>query len=396
MSPDVEAIAYLPPLYHPEQEPGQLRIDPSWAYVPPVRPDFILNLDREETTTYGGITPAEADSRRRAEFPIQSPNRYPSRLIEATLGRRIAADLRLSEENVLLGNGIMNIMTYLYEAYSTPLGSVVVPSPSFWPAYTYAMQRGRGIWMPLYDHLKHDRLHPTFSFPVQPTRSALRNGPGICYLCNPNNPTGTLLQPDVIESLITEFPKVLFIVDEAYGPFAANQTDRDTFELPGSVNLIRQGYSNLVVARTFSKAYAMANFRVGYIISDRNNILTTRAYMGPYDMDELSVALAYYNYINDTYMRATVRDVVANKEVYQKLLESYGVPHYGGYRNSILVASLPLGEAYERHGIAVRSMIYQSAIPNPVAHTFRITIPADEENMHFLTEVTHQILGKRN
>jgi histidinol-phosphate aminotransferase len=352
----------------------------------------VLNLDREETTDYRGIPPADADERRRREFPIQNPNRYPSRLIEAALGERIAADLGLAPANVLLGNGVMSIMTYLYEIYSTSLRDIVVPTPGFWPAYTYAMQRARGIWMPLYIQDDRQPRNPSFMFPVESIREALSHGAGLCYLCNPNNPTGTLLPPDDVESLVREFPATLFILDEAYGPFAANLLNDDEFELRNGVQLIRDGCGNLVVCRTFSKSYAIANLRIGYIVSHPANVLTVKAHMGPYDIDELSLAIAYYNYIGDAYMRDTVRAVVRNKRTYETLLDSLGATHYGGYRNSILVASLDIGQAYESRGIAVRSMVYQQGIPNPISHTFRITIPSDERNMELLTDVTKEIL----
>ena len=391
-APD-QRIAYLGPLYQPGHVPGALRINPAWAYVPPVRQGFRLYLDREESTVYRGIAPADADRRRREQFPMQGSNRYPSRLIETALTARIAADLGVAAENLLIGNGIMSMLTYLYDIYSKPLGNVCVPTPGFWPAYTYAMQRARGIRMPLFDHDRRDPLHPRFDFPLEATRDALKQGADLCYLSNPNNPTGNLLAFDAIGELIAEFPQTLFVVDEAYGAFAANSKDGERFQLDDALRLIRQGCGNLVVARTFSKAYAMANFRVGYLVSHPANIMTVRSHMGSCDVDELSIAIAYYNYTEDGYMREIVRSVVRNKQVYEALLERHGIAHYGGYRNSILVAALDLGKAYEARGIAVRAMVYQKEIPNPVADCFRIAIPADDDNMALLLDATQDALG---
>jgi hypothetical protein len=79
--------------------------------------------------------------------------------------------------------------------------------------------------------------------------------------------------------------------------------------------------------------------------------------------------------------------------LYEKFLEGKGIPNYGGYRNSLLVEGLSLGEKYERNGIAVRAMIYQEGIPNPIKSTFRITMPADSENFSFLMSVSEEIIG---
>jgi histidinol-phosphate aminotransferase len=386
-----EDTYYLPPLYKGNHQPGRLQIDPSWAYVPPVRTNFILNLDREETTCNTGIPLDEADRRRHDEFPIQYTNRYPTKLIEKALAKRIADKIGLRENNVLIGNGIMSLLTYLYEVYSRPGDDVTVPTPGFWPAYTYAMQRGRGIHMPTYQCDRTNPNRPFYHFPLEQVRKALAHS-CLCYICNPNNPTGTLIPFSTIESLTADFPMVLFILDEAYGPFAANHFDRDSFDLTESIQAIKQGCNNLIIARTFSKVYAMANYRVGYLISDEANIETVRAHMGPYDMDEIPLAMAYYNYEENGYMKDIVRAVTKNKRLYETFLEENGIVHYGGYRNSILIEGLDLGEGYERNGIAVRSMVYQKEIPNLIGSTFRVTIPADDKNFSFFMELTKKLI----
>ena len=391
-TPAEARLSLLAARYQGSHKPGVLKPNKEWAYVPPVRPEFRLNLDREETTIYRGISILDADERRRRDFPIQFPNRYPSKRIEEALASAIAAKNQLDPSHVLIGNGVMSLMTYVYDIYAPPGSAVAVPTPGFWPAYTYALQRGCSIWMPHYDLHNSASLRRSFEFPASETHDALRRGVTICYLCNPNNPTGTLIPDKVIAELALAFPNVLFIVDEAYGPFAANHLDTDRFELDGARTLLMEGCPNIVVARTFSKTYALANFRIGYVLSHPNNISTIRSYMGPYDLDELSLAMAYYNFNDDAYMRQGVRDVTKNKVVYEQTLERHGVAHYGGYRNSLLVYGLAIGHDYEASGIAVRSMVYQEGIPNSIAQTFRITIPADAENFKFLLETSERIL----
>jgi histidinol-phosphate aminotransferase len=387
-------VRYLPPLYKPGQTPGVLKVNPQWAYVPPVRPNFVLNLDREETTCDTGIRLTEADRRRRQEFPFQDTNRYPTKLIEEALARLIADDLGLGESNVLIGNGSMNIMTYLYDIYTRPGDNITVPVPSFWPAYNYAMQRALGIYLPFYEPRKDDPGRPAFRFPVSHITEALSEGCSLCYICNPNNPTGTLIEFAEVRHLAEQFPGTLFIVDEAYGPFAANSLDPAKFDLTEAIDSIRGGARNVAVMRTFSKVYAMANYRIGYIVSHEANIETVRAYMGPYDIDEIPLAMAYYNYQDNEFMKDIVRTVVRNKLTYQSFLEENGIAHYGGYRNSVLVEGLDLGEGYERKGIAVRSMVYPENIPNPIASTFRVTIPADEKNFRFFMKTTEQLVNE--
>jgi histidinol-phosphate aminotransferase len=85
--------------------------------------------------------------------------------------------------------------------------------------------------------------------------------PSLVYICNPNNPSGNLVSCVFLKYLITTFPEVIFLVDEAYFEFSNNSIAHEVVNFP-----------NLFVSRTFSKAFALANFRAGYLISDVNNI----------------------------------------------------------------------------------------------------------------------------
>ena len=85
--------------------------------------------------------------------------------------------------------------------------------------------------------------------------------PSLVYICNPNNPTGNLIPKTFLKRLINSFPEVIFLIDEAYYEFS-QETIADEVT----------NFQNLFVSRTFSKAFALANFRAGYLISDINNI----------------------------------------------------------------------------------------------------------------------------
>ena len=85
--------------------------------------------------------------------------------------------------------------------------------------------------------------------------------PKLVYICNPNNPTGELVPCNIIENILDANQGVLFIIDEAYVEFSG-----------GSVTSLVEKYGNLVVSRTFSKAFGLANFRIGYLVSSPDNI----------------------------------------------------------------------------------------------------------------------------
>ena len=95
-----------------------------------------------------------------------------------------------------------------------------------------------------------------FSISLKKLRDTLSQKPRMMVICNPNNPTGTILDQDQLKSLLTDFSDTLFLVDEAYIEYSGKTL------LPFSKN-----YSNLILLRTFSKIYGLAGLRIGYIIA---------------------------------------------------------------------------------------------------------------------------------
>jgi histidinol-phosphate aminotransferase len=89
--------------------------------------------------------------------------------------------------------------------------------------------------------------------------------PKLAYICNPNNPTGRMFSMNAIDHLLNEFPDIIFIIDEAYSEFAKHTT----------LGLIKNN-DNIIITRTFSKAFALANFRAGYICSNHMIISNIR------------------------------------------------------------------------------------------------------------------------
>ncbi|MBR1633772.1 MAG: histidinol-phosphate aminotransferase family protein [Lachnospiraceae bacterium] len=83
----------------------------------------------------------------------------------------------------------------------------------------------------------------------------------LVYICNPNNPTGTLIDSDSLEIWIKEFPETLFVIDEAYSEFSGVSMNQSTLK-----------YENLLVTHTMSKAFGLANFRFGYLVASEKNI----------------------------------------------------------------------------------------------------------------------------
>ncbi len=154
---------------------------------------------------------------------------------------------------IVLGNGSTEILQMGVQARLDPQLRLVAPTPTFEDVFEYSEPHP---WI----DLKPIPLLPDYAHDLTGMEEATRgaSGPVLVYVCNPNNPTGSLTSVADVESWIRRAPEnVHFLVDEAYFEFvdsgAYRSLDKLAFENP-----------NVVVARTFSKVYGMAGMRLGY------------------------------------------------------------------------------------------------------------------------------------
>jgi len=166
------------------------------------------------------------------------------------------------------------------------------------------------------------------SFPYAEFREAAAGErPDLIVIINPNNPTGTPVTVDFIREMASAYPDVPVIVDEAYYEF----TGKTVTGLMGS-------HSNLVVLRTFSKAFAMAGLRLGYIVAAPDVIEQIGKLRNPFDVNELAVVAAEAQLADLDPMRRYVRQIVdESKPIVTSFCESRGVPVWPGEANFALI-----------------------------------------------------------
>lgn len=137
------------------------------------------------------------------------------------------------------------------------------------------------------------------------------NSSKLIYLCNPNNPTGTEYELALVKKALSDFPDKLFIIDEAYYEFTGN-TAKELVER----------HDNIIITRTFSKAFALAGFRIGYMIASPNNIAVISTIRNPKNITSLSQVAAISALSDIQYMWEYVREVKkAKKEFESNLLD---------------------------------------------------------------------------
>jgi histidinol-phosphate aminotransferase len=184
-------------------------------------------------------------------------NRYPDAL-EDEMRAAIAKHHGVASDQVVLGCGSSEILQMADEAFAGPGRRVVAAEPTFEAVLLYAKAiRADGVKVPLSADFRHD-------LPKMAAAAAV--GAGLVYVCNPNNPTGTIVAGDELSTFVASVPpSVTILVDEAYHHFVEDPRYRSAVELLGKA-------PNVVVVRTFSKIYGMAGLRLGYAVGSKERI----------------------------------------------------------------------------------------------------------------------------
>tara|TARA_B100000963_G_C22635725_1_gene677507 strand:+ start:482 stop:1567 length:1086 start_codon:yes stop_codon:yes gene_type:complete len=150
--------------------------------------------------------------------------------------------------------------------------------------------------------------------------------PKIVYIVNPNNPYGTVTDPSSIKTLLEEFDKTLFIIDEAYIDFVLSYS---------SAKFIAK-YKNIIVSRTFSKGFGIAGLRIGYVLAQESIIKILSKIRKGKDITMLGQKCAVHALKNISHIQNWLREIENSKEKFYKFFEKYGIRFYKSYANFIL------------------------------------------------------------
>jgi histidinol-phosphate aminotransferase len=210
----------------------------------------ILKLDWNEATIPPSPKVFEAINRFLNEGSL---NWYPD-LDNSELLNKLATYVGLGVKNIQHFASSDSIQEYIVRTFVTCGDEVTIIMPTY--DNFRVIVEGSGAVINSY-YLEKD-----FSFNKEHFTEHLNlYKPKVVYICNPNNPTGTSYDSDVIEFFVKKFPNILFLVDEAYYEFSG-RTSKDLV-----VN-----NDNIIITRTFSKAFALAGLRIGYVITSEKNI----------------------------------------------------------------------------------------------------------------------------
>ncbi len=306
----------------------------------------------------------------------ESAHRYPESCCHR-LACRLAQIHGLTNEHFFLDNGADGVITMLGLTFINP-GEEVIYSQLSFPAYEHITAKMDGVCVPV-------PLTTDYRLDVEGFIAALTPRTKLVFLCNPNNPTGTIITQAEFERLLEAIPEdVLLVSDEAYYEFADHPAYPQT-------RPYLDAHPNLIILRTFSKVMGLAGLRIGYAMAHPDVIGVMLKSREPFPVNRIAQAGALAALDDEEFVARTLAVNRQGREQFYAAFEALGLCYYPTQTNFIFVDLEqpvdPLFAALLREGVIVRPLT-----PQGVPTALRITIGTPEENARTIEALTRLLV----
>ena len=271
----------------------------------------------------------------------------------------VASYLNVEEEQLMFGNGSDEIVMLITRAYLQPGTNTIMATPTFSVYKTNATIEGADvIEVPCVDG--HHDLEAMAARIDEQTR--------VLWVCNPNNPTGCMIEEETLVSFLKKVPEhVLVVLDEAYVEYVKSEA------FPNSLELL-QTYKNVIVLRTFSKIYGIAALRVGYGVAEAAIIDKLNRVREPFNVNSLAQKAAIAALADQEFVAMCKQANTEGLAQVYAALDEMGITYYPSETNFVYILteqnSRDIFEAMMRKGVIIR------AFPQAI----RVTIGSQEQN----------------
>jgi len=321
-------------------------------YHPPLAGRELLRLDFNENT----FAPSPRVMERLHQVTAEGLTKYPER---EPVERIAAEHFGLLPEQVLLTNGVDEAIHLLCAAFLEEGDEAIICTPGFFMYDVSVSMMTQGLVKVQADE--------TLVFPFVRFLAAITDKTKLIFIASPNNPTGAVATREQLLAIAAAAPQAILMVDEAYIHFGGESVMKELATTP-----------NLMVARTFSKAYGLAYLRIGMLAGDPKLMHYVRKVSSPYNvngiaLDCLPVALA-----DEEYLAWYADQVLTGRDRMMAALRELGVPFFPSHANFVLMKIGPkhkqLVTAMRERGVLLRD---RSADPGCDGYV-RITIGVEE------------------
>ena len=301
-------------------------------YHPPLAGRTALRLDFNENTWAASPRVIE----RLRQVTAEGLTKYPER---EGVEQIVAAHFGLEANQVLLTNGVDEAIHLMCAAFLEEDDEVLICTPTF---FMYEVSAGM-----MTAHVRRVQADASLEFSYERFLAGITPRTKLIMVASPNNPTGAVASREQLLAICAAAPRAAVLVDEAYYHFFGETVIGDVGRVP-----------NLLVARTFSKAYGLANLRIGMLAGDAELLKYVRKVSSPYNvngvaLDCLPVALA-----DDAYVQWYAEQVNTGRVQMMDGLRTLGVDFFPSHANFVLMKIGPkhaeLVSAMRAHGVLLR------------------------------------------
>jgi histidinol-phosphate aminotransferase len=323
--------------------------------------DDIVKLASNENPL--GVSPL---ARRAIQDVLDGLARYPDGNgfeLKRALGERYG----IAQERIVLGNGSNDVLELAARTFLTPGSSAIYSQHAFavYPLVVQAMG-ATGIEVPA----------KNFGHDLDAMLGAVRPDTRMVFVANPNNPTGTLVAAAELEAFVAALPsRVLVVLDEAYNEYLAAEHQA------GSLAWLEK-YSNLLISKTFSKAYGLAGLRVGYALGDPGVADLMNRVRQPFNVNSISLAAAAAALKDTAFVRKSFELNQAGMRQITQGFARMGIEYIPSFGNFVSFRLRDAAGVY-------RKLLQAGVIVRPIAgygmpDYLRVSTGLESENARFL------------
>ena len=295
-------------------------------------------------------------------------NTYPDSQ-HHNLRQALADSLQVEPEQLIIGNGADGLIMQASMAYLDDESEVIVSKSSF-PVYD------------IFAHIMRARLIKTplknYGLDLDAMTAAITPKTKLIFVCNPNNPTGTIVTGTEVNAFMKRVPDhVLLVFDEAYYELV------DSKEYPDTLDMIRQGRENLIILRTFSKVYGLAGIRLGYGIAMPGVLAPMNQARESFAVNLLAQAAGIAALQDQDFLTKTVQANHASRSWLYEQFDRLGLFYVKSHTNFVLVEIGPRALEIQQ-GLLKRGVIVRPCDGYDLCDFLRVTVGTPEQDARFI------------
>ena len=294
-----------------------------------------------------------------------------------SLKKKISSRFNVNDNQILFGNGSVEIMLQLAIAFVNPGETIIAPKHTFIMYKVVGNIIGASVLEP--------KIHEDGYVDLDKILEVMPDDTKIIFIANPNNPTGNIIPPEKIKSFMSKVTKdVIIVFDEAYYEYASFYTD-----FPDTMDYIREG-RNVVILRTFSKIYGLAGLRIGYGFTVPEIYEAVQKVRLPFNLNRMAQIAAIAALDDVEHVEKSLKITKDGIEYLTSEFDKLGLKYVPTYTNFIMVKfgdkTKMVHETLLKNGVVVRPLD-----PYGIYDYLRISIGTMKENQK-LIKILKEIL----